>query len=117
MPQSRSGLPSMNKGLQLRNMIPGQLLPSLDPNALRKQKSKKNEDNSKPVVPKGPPPSMKDFEDLIGDQNKKMITQANLQNIQKFEQMQKQIVSSKAVIEDFEENEDELQDQMAESLF
>ena len=69
MPQSRSGLPSMNKGPQLRNVIPGHVLPSLDPMALKKQKSGKRKEEDKPLIPKGPPPSMKDFEDLLGDQN------------------------------------------------
>ena len=66
MPQSRSGLPQMNK------LRPGQVLPSIDPNALKKQRQ--------PLLKQGGPvtatfePSMKDFEDLMGDQNKKMIS-------------------------------------------
>ena len=50
-PQSRGGLPTMNKKLP-----PGHVLPSLDPNALKKQKSVKRKDEDKPKIPKGPTP-------------------------------------------------------------
>lgn len=58
--------------------------------------------------------NMQDFADLMNGKNKQELMETNQQKKKDFEKIQNQVRTTKIKEEDFE---DELEDQMAESLF
>ena len=109
--------------------VPG--LPTIDPSSLKKQQSQSkkktqnilrvsHDEEDSPLQPRSATKgsheqvSMKDYEDLMGKQYK-LSVQAGQKQLEQFEKMKNEMRSNPQIKE--EEFEDELDDQMADSLF